>query len=258
MSAPWADKREIGPCTLYLGDALAILPALEAGSVALTLTDPPYSSGGMFRSDRIQPTSKKYVQTEQAAAGRCARDFMGDNRDQRGWSAWCDRWLSLAFDLAAPGGALFSFIDWRQLPTLTDAVQIARWQWRGVMVWDKTPGCRPVKGWHRAQAEYLVTAARGAIDMGADRPCLPGVYRYGPLAGGVKLHQTGKPEPLMADLIAWAKPGALVLDPFMGSGTTGVAAVRSGRRFIGIELDPHFFEIACSRIAAAVATPPTP
>jgi site-specific DNA-methyltransferase (adenine-specific) len=244
------DRVEIGDAVLYRGDALEIMRELEPGSVGLTLVDPPYSSGGMFRSDRVRPTGEKYVQTEQYQAGRCMANFQGDDRDQRAWTAWCERWLSLAYDLSAPGGGLLCFIDWRQLPALTDAVQIARWSWRGVAVWDKTQAARPVKGWHRQQAEFLVSAACGPLRAGREGLYLPGVFRYAPLSGGVKLHQTGKPEPLMADLVLLSDPGAVVADYFMGSGTTGIAALRAGRRFIGIELDPRYFEVACRRIEA--------
>lgn len=75
MSAPVV----IGSATLYNADALAVLPQLS-GLDAL-LTDPPYSSGGQFRSDRMQDTRTKYVQT--GSSSRALPDFSGDNRDQR-------------------------------------------------------------------------------------------------------------------------------------------------------------------------------
>ena len=84
--------------------------------------------------------------------------------------------------------------------------------------------------------------------MPADRGvgCLPGFYRYS--SPGNRQHITEKPVELMADIVEICPIGGLVLDPFMGSGTTGVAAVRRGRRFVGIEIHPHFFEVACRRI----------
>lgn len=69
-------------------------------------------------------------------------------------------------------------------------------------------------------------------------------------------HPTEKPVPLMADLVSlYTNPGDLVLDPFMGSGTTGVACLKLGRRFVGIERDPKFFDLACERIEQAAAQP---
>ncbi|WP_322788546.1 site-specific DNA-methyltransferase [Paraburkholderia oxyphila] len=66
-----------------------------------------------------------------------------------------------------------------------------------------------------------------------------------------RVHVTQKPLPLMRELLRIVPPGATVLDPFMGSGTTGVACVQTGRRFVGIELDPVHFECACERISNA-------
>jgi site-specific DNA-methyltransferase (adenine-specific) len=76
-------------------------------------------------------------------------------------------------------------------------------------------------------------------------------------------HPTEKPVSLMMEIVnKFTNPGELILDPFMGSGTTGVAAVRLGRRFIGIEKDARFFEIASARISDALSRPdlfiPTP
>ena len=70
-------------------------------------------------------------------------------------------------------------------------------------------------------------------------------------------HPAEKPVALLVQIVTLIAPaGAVVLDPFMGSGSTGVAALQSGRRFVGIEVDPHYFEIACARIRAAAGAPP--
>jgi site-specific DNA-methyltransferase (adenine-specific)/modification methylase len=70
--------------------------------------------------------------------------------------------------------------------------------------------------------------------------------------GGARLHPTQKPVSVMRQAIQWAaNDAATILDPFMGSGTTGVAAVQMGRKFIGIERDEGYFDIACRRIEQA-------
>lgn len=77
-----------------------------------------------------------------------------------------------------------------------------------------------------------------------------GTTRYGYF--GPSNHPTEKPVTLVCQLIKdFSDNGDLVIDPFMGSGTTGVACVQMGRKFIGIEIDPGYFEIACKRIEAA-------
>jgi DNA modification methylase len=68
-------------------------------------------------------------------------------------------------------------------------------------------------------------------------------------------HPTQKPVAVMAWCIGFLPEAKTILDPFMGSGTTGVAAVKLGRRFIGIEIDHGYFETACKRIEAAYAQP---
>lgn len=73
-------------------------------------------------------------------------------------------------------------------------------------------------------------------------------------AGGVKAHPTQKPISVMEWCIAMTK-APLIIDPYMGSGTTGVAAIRKGRSFIGCELDPRHFDMASRRIAAEIAAP---
>jgi DNA modification methylase len=112
------------------GEALELLASLPGGCADAIVTDPPYSSGGAFRGDRTKSTDAKYTQTEQQ--GR-RPDFAGDTRDQRSWAYWCALWLSECLRLAKPDARLVAFSDWRQLPTLTDAVQAGGWVWRGIV-----------------------------------------------------------------------------------------------------------------------------
>ena len=239
----------IGDCTLYHGDALAVLPTLEAGSVDAVVTDPPYSSGGMMRGDRTSATSKKY----QSSEAEKLPEFSGDTRDQRGWAYWCALWLASA-RLACTDGAMFCvFSDWRQLPTATDALQSGGIVWRGIVPWDKV-NARPVAGRFRSQAEYIVWGTNGArsIEPKEDSAYLQGCLYVVPTVGtDDREHSTQKPVLLLEMLSEVAKPQGTILDPFMGSGTTGVACVRTGRKFIGIEIERKYFDIACKRIAKA-------
>jgi site-specific DNA-methyltransferase (adenine-specific) len=144
------------------------------------------------------------------------------------------------------------FTDWRQLPVTTDALQAGGWVWRGIVPWNKTEGVRPQQGRFRAQCEYIVWGSAG--EMKQEGAPLPGFFTY-VVRQSDKFHQTGKPTSLMLDILKIVRPGGVVLDPFMGSGTTGVAAVQSGRGFIGIELAATHFGTAKERIEAAQAQP---
>ena len=80
---------------------------------------------------------------------------------------------------------------------------------------------------------------------------MPGVYSINNVPSKDRLHQTEKPVELMEALLKIVPAGSVVLDPFMGSGSTGVACVNTGRSFIGIELDGGYYETAKQRIEAA-------
>lgn len=236
---------EIGNAVLYCGDSLQIIPSLPM--VDAVVTDPPYSSGGMFRGDRQRKTSKKY----QGSSSEKHPEFIGDNRDQRGYLVWCSLWLAAVLDKTVPGGALCQFTDWRQLPVTTDAVQAGGWTWRGLVPWDKV-NARPQPNCFRSQCEYVVFGVNGGRDAGLEgAEYHPGILRGSPPGNGAREHATQKPVEVMQQLCRIAPLGGLVLDPFMGSGTTGVAAMLEGRRFIGIEKSPEYFEIACRRIEDA-------
>lgn len=231
----------IGGATLFHGDCLQVLPLL--GPVDQVFTDPPYSSGGLHRSSRVDaPPSKKYRLSN---TKRHYADFCGDNRDQRSYFVWSTLWLSLARERVRPGGLLGVFSDWRQVPITTDAIQAAGWIWRGIVPWDKGRGTRPHKGRFRAQAEYIIWGSNGSIPK--DGPVLDGLFHHR-VDPRERLHMAGKPVALMSDLLGLSQPGEVILDPFMGSASTGVAALQMGRRFVGIEAEPTYFETACRRI----------
>lgn len=235
--------------TIYHGDAIDVLAHLheEKTRVDLVLTDPPYSSGGMMRSDRNQTTTAKYRFTDVVKSDP---DFTGDNRDQRSFEKWASYWLGDALKVTKPGGAIACFIDWRNLPVVVDAIQIGGWVYRGIVPWDKGDGTRPVKAWFRGQCEYIALGSNGPIERGpgADGICQTGFLRHG-VVGAKKQHLTEKPVELCSNVIRTRDDWRLVLDPFMGSGTTLRAAKDLGRHAIGIEINERYCEIAANRLS---------
>ena len=148
---------------------------------------------------------------------------------------------------------MISFIDWRNLPCLVDAVQVGGWVYRGIAVWDKGGGCRPDKGWFSSQAEYLVLASNGPLLRGGKAPgiCQAGVLRHG-VVGSKKQHITEKPVGLCEDIISTRTDWHTILDPFMGSATTLRAAKNLERKSIGIEMIEEYCEIAAKRLSQDV------
>lgn len=228
------------PFNIQPGDALDILPTLPSDWADAIVTDPPYSSGGFTRGDRTQVTSKKYSDSETI-------NFTGDHLDSPTWILWCRLWIAECYRISKPSSYFLMFTDWRQLPSASAALQMGGYIWRGLIPWDKTEAARPPHtGYFRHQAEYIVWGTKG-VSQQQDHGPWPGAYRH-PVVQAEKQHPTGKPTALMADLVLCAPPGGIVLDPFAGSGSTGIGCVRTGRNFHGIEKDPYFIEIAQRRL----------
>ena len=225
--------------TIYHGDSFDILHDLKG--IGAVVTDPPYSSGGAFRGDRAMKTTTKYVNSDTAAY---RPEFAGDNRDQRSFLAWSAMWLNAARVACEPGAVLCSYIDWRQLPVLTDAVQAGGWTWRNLATWWK-PGCRMQKGRFSASAEYVVYASNGPVTEGQGSP--QNVFSCA--IDGDRDHIAQKPIDVMRWVLQVVPPGVVILDPFMGSGTTLRAAADCGHKAIGIEVDERYCEIAATRLS---------
>ena len=123
------------------GDALQLLPNFVPGTFDAIITDPPYASGGRTQAEKNKSPAKKYS----SMGDHAPPPFDGDSKDQRSWTRWAAEWLSDARKLCKPGAPVCMFIDWRQLPAASDALQWAGWIWRGTAVWDKG-NSRPQKG----------------------------------------------------------------------------------------------------------------
>ncbi|WP_433658059.1 DNA-methyltransferase [Nocardia sp. CA-128927] len=236
-----------GDAEIIRGEALATMRELPTASFDALITDPPYCTGGTYSSDRVARTAHQKYTDSASSARQTLPDFGGDQRDQRSFTLWCTLWLTEALRLVRPGGQALVFTDWRQLPALTDAVQAAGWRWRGIVVWAKT-SARPQPGF-RNDCEYILWASNGIIDRDHQPPCLPGVYTVASARGRNRHHITAKPVDLMRYLVRTVRQDGRILDPFAGSGTTGVAALAEGRRFLGIEAAPAYAKIATQRLA---------
>jgi|GEM_PF-692070 len=154
--------------------------------------------------------------------------------------------------ISKEGAPICMFIDWRQLPSMTDALQWAGWIWRGTLVWDKT-NSRPQRGRFRQQAEFVVWGSNGHMPADRQSPVLPGVYRQSMPAMQKRIHQTEKPLGVMRDIVRIVEPGEIILDPFAGAGTTVLAAKLEGYPAVGIELSPYFAKASQKRVDAGIA-----
>jgi DNA modification methylase len=253
MSGGSLDKfrcETIGPHRLYLGDCLEVMYLLDSASADAVITDPPYCSGAATEAGKGSATHQG-LRSETIRSGRFSW-FSADNMTTSGL-VWLLRSLSVeAARIVKESGSLMAFCDWRMVTSLAPAMESAGWRQRNLCLWDKGHfGCGTG---FRPQHEMIMHLTKRApifyhVGYGNVLTC-PRV------SGDDKEHATEKPIGLMSALVEVTTPrGGLVIDPFMGSASTGVAAIRLGRRFIGVEVSPANFEIACRRISEAMKRP---
>jgi len=234
-----------GRTTIYVGDSMRIMPLLKAEIADALITDPPYCSGSFYLGGIAKDPKHKYCQNGNDQ-GRAT--FTGDHRSPRAFALWATLWMSEAFRVVKPSGYTMSFSDWRQIPTMTDVLQSGGFNWRGIATWNKGRGARaPHKGYLRHQCEYIVWGTKGRCRTRTDAGPFDGCFTF-PVLQTDKFHLTGKPTPLMRELVRVVPIGGLIIDPFAGSGTTAVAAAIEGRRCIAIEMNEKYAAIAVKRL----------
>lgn len=135
------------------------------------------------------------------------------------------------------------------------AIECAGYTVKSQVIWDRDwHGLGDLNGQFAPQHDIIWYATKGRFLFPNGRP--KSVLRYRRIAAESLVHPTEKPIDLMSYLVEMlSTEGNIILDPFMGSGTTGVACVNLNRNFIGIEKDAHYFEIAKQRIADAQISP---
>ena len=225
MADPWRRKEVIGGQALYLGDCLEIMPAL--GRVDAVLADPPYGIGESAGKAKTRTSGL----TSKIAGGRQYQRDYGN----KGWDdKTADEAVALAIALAKHsiifGGNYYA------LPPSSC--------W---LVWDKLNGDTDFADCELAWTNLPKAVRRLQLLWNG---CMR-VERHIP-----REHPTQKPVGVMEWCIRQLPETAqTILDPFMGSGTTLVACAKMGRKGIGIELDPDYFDIACRRVEEAYRQP---
>ena len=231
---------------LHRGDALAVLPDLS-GPFGAVIMDPPYSSGAATLAGKQARTAIKYTNTKRACP---LPDFEGDTMDQRSWIRWMTDLLRATRIHCIEGAVLCAFSDWRQLPSLADAIQHGGWCWRGVAVWDKI-NSRPQRGRFRQQAEFIAWGSNGPMSAARGVAVLPGVFSYTQQRRNERHHQTEKPLELMRQIVRICTPGGAILDPCVGGGSTLLAAALEGYDSVGIEISDTYYQVAAHRLHEA-------
>jgi len=226
---------QIGPVRLYLGDMREVLGLLDERA-DLCVTDPPYklTSGG------------NAVQVMGGMFSRAEYDNSGALMDTMPWPEMGGP----IFRALKDDADCYVMSNDKNLFAAQAAFAGAGFQFHNLLVWDKVRATR--NRWYMKNLEFTLYLWKGKADKRGINDC-GSKQSFTLNAKRESGHQTEKPVALMAHYIEnSSQPGARVLDPFMGSGTTMVAAVQTGRGGIGIELDEGHFETACARVRRAV------
>lgn len=218
----------IGDATLYLGDCLEVLPTI--GKVDAVVTDPPYGIGFKYASHDDTP----------------------ENYGKWIWSV-----IEKAESLCSDGSPIFVFQamlnctnfhewfprKWRILAAAKNFVQMRKiamqYSFDPVLVW-----------WTDGESQWSQGNANRDFFIANTAPVVSDPSNL------QREHPCPRPLDQMEHIISqWVRPNSLCIDPFMGSGTTGVACANLGRKFIGIEIEKKYFDIACKRIEIAYQQP---
>jgi len=227
----WKRKEVIGDCVLYLGDCLSIMPTL--GKVDAVVTSPPYNLGDTHHTGNVKTSHYKDAMKEQE------------------YQSWQIKVLDAIKS---------THVFYNHKNRITEGRQISPYEWlfntkwviKQEIVWrNGSQNFDNIRFYPMTERIYWMTES--ADVKGCNTEAWTDLQTWIPV-GVNKDHGRQFPVqyPIMCIKFSCAKT---ILDPFMGSGTTGVACVKLGRKFIGIEIDENYFTIACERIRAAYDEP---
>jgi DNA modification methylase len=219
--------------SLMQGDCLELMATIPDGSVDMVLTDPPYGMGFQSNWSKSGPRYDKIKQDDKVDS----------------------RWIAEAFRVLKVGGGFVSFCDWRTSDIWREKIEGVGFNLKSQVVWNRLHhGMGDLKGAFAPMHDIIWYASKGRRIFANGRPKSV-IECKRPSPSQDHGHPTCKPVSLMETLVVSVSDGSdgVILDPFMGSGTTGVAAKKLNRSFIGIELDENYFSIAKERIDAIEA-----
>lgn len=211
---------------LMHGDCLELMKEIPDNSVDMVLTDPPY--GMDFQSNRSKE-GKKY------------QKIKGDKKP----FIW---FLRDAYRILKNDSCIMVFTDWKNQEVFKMALDTAGFKVKSQVVWNREHhGMGDLKGAFAPMHDIAWFATKGKYQFKGKRP--KDVLSHKRIGGNESCHPTMKPVSLNEEILnSTTAENDIVLDCFMGSGSTGVACKNLNRKFIGIELDDKYFEIAKERI----------
>lgn len=249
---------------IYTGDCnLVLRKEIELGKVNLVFADPPYNLSG----NSLEWKEKSFSKVNES----------WDQMDPKVYIDFTDKWIQSCYDALAPNGSMFVCCSKHNLSVVDTALKAKGFEVNNIITWFKTNAMPNMTGrMFTHSSEFIIWAVKGkgwvynraeAKVVNPERtkqgtpkamrdvwfiPNCAGKERLKGPDGKKAAHKTQKPEKLVERCVRiCSNPGDLVLDPFLGSGTTAVVAQRLGRNWIGIELDESFVKMSEDRLTKA-------
>ena len=234
---------------LICGDCLEVLPTLEAGSVDAVITDPPYGI-----SQEMKITRAKNAMKFKGADINYNFGIWDIFKNTDALFAFTYSWINEVIRILRADAILVNWFDRDKINFISDYMQEKGFKRRNYIFYCKknpVPQARKINWQSSVEEGVILTRGKHhySFKEGQHKE-----YWELPICSGNErtVHPTQKPLKIFEDLVKWwSFEGDTILDPFMGSGTTGVACVKLNRNFIGIEINPDYFRIAEKRIREA-------
>lgn len=241
---------QIGDATLYLGDCREILPTLAP--VDHVISDPPFEAEAHTLQRRALGRGKEDGRRDIIDA---ALPFAAMDENSRN--------VISALMVEKSSGWVLVFCQAEGVQSWRLSLEVAGAVYKRAMVWVKPDGMpqftgdRPGMGYESIVSAWTAKGKSRWNGGGKHGVFIIPKHDAGNGHGGASNpHPTTKPMRLMSELVAlFTDSGQTILDPFMGSGTTGAAALNLGRKFVGVELEPKYFDVACRRMESAHKQP---
>lgn len=227
-------KKVVTDMQLFNEDALQILPTLKSNSVDLIVTDPPYKtiSGGN------KSTAWKSSYAQSVLHKNDGKIFDYNDIDH-------EAWLTEAYRVLKEGSHIYIMSNLINLFQFQEIATRVGFKLHNLLVWEKNT-CNTNR-WYMKNCEYVLFMRKGKAKS-INNPSSKTVHQFNNIVGN-KHHPTEKPIDLMRMYVLnSSNENDVVLDPFMGAGSTGIACAETNRKFIGIEIDEKYFKIAKRRL----------
>lgn len=259
-------KEVIGDCTLYLGDCRDVLPTIPNGAVDMVFTSPPYNlgttTGGGFPGKKLGHYRDGGGMAARGGSGKWSGGALAngygsyaDNLAMDDYIAWQHETLNQCWRCLSVNGAIF----YNHKPRVLDGIALLPLAYnpglpiRQIVIWARAGGVNFSPVSYLSTHEWVVVLAKPGFRLRDKAASGAGDVWYIP-----QQRDPNHPAPFPVELPKRAiqtTTCCTILDPFSGSGTVGVACVNLGRKFVGIEIELKYFDIACRRIEEAYRHP---